>query len=188
VYVIPNGINSREVSSTIKVKSPGSIVWQILTDYDNMPLHVPNLVRSKRLSPPSNDPLAPIRIFHEGGKQILGISFKAAITLNVLEFPPNSNGQATQKFSLVDSNIFDQFEGTWTVQTCPADIQSQTTLEDPCVIVGYSLIVRPKWFLPVVALEWLIREEVPQDLLAVKLAAEKSFRSVEERNKLINII
>ncbi len=39
-------------------------------------------------------------------------------------------------------------------------------------LLTYSVFVRPKGPVPVIALEWRIREDVPRNLLAVKLAAE----------------
>merc|ERR1711865_1095563 len=64
-----------------------------------------------------------------------------------------------------DSQFFSKFDGSWTVQE-----QISTTGEKE-VLCSYDVLVRPKGPVPVAALEWRIREDVPTNLRAVKKAA-----------------
>jgi hypothetical protein len=65
----------------------------------------------------------------------------------------------------VDSQFFSEFDGAWTVkeQRNPATGQVET-------LCSYVVDVRPKGPVPVAALEWRIREDVPTNLRAVKAA------------------
>lgn len=77
-------------------------------------------------------------------------------------------------FSLVDSQMFATFDGEWRVQpfsrarsaTDPAVFEYKTKLT-------YRVDITPKGLVPIPALEWRIREDVPANLLAVKAAAEQ---------------
>ena len=80
-------------------------------------------------------------------------------------------------FTLADSFMFSAFDGSWTVrkhsrvpvnggqlgQSDATRVWSQLT---------YSVLVKPRGPVPVAALEWRIKEDVPTNLLAVKKAVE----------------
>jgi len=68
-------------------------------------------------------------------------------------------------FKCVDSQFFSEFDGSWTVQQ---QIDSSTGEKE--VLCSYDVMVRPKGPVPVAALEWRIREDVPTNLRAVKAA------------------
>lgn len=53
VDILVTGINSRCISASIVVEATPAQVWAILTDYDNLATHVPNLVRSDLVPHPS---------------------------------------------------------------------------------------------------------------------------------------
>merc|ERR1711865_1246162 len=63
-----------------------------------------------------------------------------------------------------DSQFLSEFDGSWTLQE-----QISTTGEKE-VLCSYDVQVRPKGPVPVAALEWRIREDVPTNLRAVKAA------------------
>merc|ERR1712071_182879 len=67
-------------------------------------------------------------------------------------------------FKCVESQFFSEFDGEWKVVSNPDDNGASTT-------VSYVVDVRPKGPVPVAALEWRIREDVPTNLRAVKKAA-----------------
>jgi len=85
-------------------------------------------------------------------------------------------GEVTSRslgFTLADSFMFSAFDGSWTIRKhskVPVKgklgefrVRSQLT---------YSVLVRPRGPVPVAALEWRIKEDVPTNLVAVKRAVE----------------
>jgi hypothetical protein len=68
-------------------------------------------------------------------------------------------------FKCVDSLFFSEFDGDWTVSELAGDNGGSITK------LHYLVDVRPKGPVPVAALEWRIREDVPTNLRAVKRAA-----------------
>ena len=77
-------------------------------------------------------------------------------------------------FDLVDSAMFAAFDGEWRVQPY-SRVRSRTdpTRYDYKSKLSYRVNITPKGLVPVPALEWRIREDVPVNLRAVKAAAEK---------------
>lgn len=166
-------------------------VWAILTDYDDLSKHVPNLVASRRISNKGGDPgdgTHRCRLYQRGAQKIIGFEFGADVTLDMSErivvagwgkkkvdvtvdggvkagvfFPE----ERRIDFKCVDSQFFSEFDGTWRIVEMPDNPftgESETT-------VSYTVEVRPKGPVPVAALEWRIREDVPTNLRAVKKAA-----------------
>jgi hypothetical protein len=91
-----------------------------------------------------------------------GFDFSASVTMDMTEVT-FSESMRQIKFKCVDSQFFSEFDGTWTV-----------IAESPIVTTcQYEVNVRPKGPVPVAALEWRIREDVPTNLRAVKAAALK---------------
>jgi len=180
--------NSRRIGGEITVEAPIEDVWAILTDYDNLSTHVPNLVESRRVrnndttrrrfSSNTNtynnsnnesvqgDGRYKCRLFQRGAQKIVGFEFGASVTLDMTEqiMLSNSNSLLQERkilFKCVDSQFFSEFDGEWKVTSSS---ENETTLR-------YVVDVRPKGPVPVVALEWRIREDVPTNLLAVKKAS-----------------
>jgi hypothetical protein len=153
-------------------------VWTILTDYNNLAVHVPNLVKSQLIYNPSNP--KGIRLFQEGAQKIVGFDFRASLIMDMTEESNDENSSSRQKFirfKLVESGMFSAFEGSWILK-----YHSRNRRYDPVTgqtsytyntLLTYTVLVRPKGIVPVMALEWRIREDVPTNLKAVKIAAEK---------------
>jgi len=163
--------NSRRISGEITVEKPLSDVWAILTDYDNLSTHVPNLVESRRVrgySGPGNqgDGGYTCRLYQKGAQKIVGFQFGADVTMKMQESVMESGDVMTKKidFECVDSLFFSNFDGEWKITSNVVDGADFTT-------VSYVVDVRPKGPVPVAALEWRIREDVPTNLRAVKTAA-----------------
>jgi hypothetical protein len=83
--------------------------------------------------------------------------------------------------------MFSSFDGSWT-----ARYHSRSKVLDPILnkyiykykaILSYSVFVRPRGPVPVLALEWRIREDIPINLKAVKQAAEKYFKIGQSSKK-----
>lgn len=181
--------NSRRIAGEIVVSASLMDVWAILTDYDNLAVHVPNLVASKRLTNEGGeggDGSHKCRLYQRGAQKIIGFEFGADVTMDMREsivvagqsVTTNSHDDTVSShnlfpeerridFKCVDSQFFSEFDGTWRVVQMPDNPftgEAETT-------VSYTVEVRPKGPVPVAALEWRIREDVPTNLRAVKKAA-----------------
>lgn len=159
------------------VPSPLLDVWSILTDYNRLSTHVPNLVESKVISSnsPGNqgDGSYTCRLYQKGAQKIVGFQFGADVTMDMKEHLLLKRGDRSEErsidFKCVDSLFFSEFDGEWRVEELDADAYSGL----PQTKISYTVDVRPKGPVPVAALEWRIREDVPTNLRAVKRAALK---------------
>jgi len=188
--------NSRRIAGEIVVNASPMDVWAIITDYDNLATHVPNLVKSERTTKgpgEAGDGSHTCRLYQRGAQKIIGFEFGADVTMDMKESvvvagnsgtvtkpqeidpddlkPVPSAGLFPQErridFNCVDSQFFSVFDGSWRVVPMPDNPftgEAETT-------VSYTVDVRPKGPVPVAALEWRIREDVPTNLRAVKKAA-----------------
>jgi len=68
-------------------------------------------------------------------------------------------------FKCVDSLFFSEFDGQW--KLTPVNDASSA----PATKIEYVVDVRPRGPVPVLPLEWRIKEDVPTNLLAVKTAS-----------------
>ena len=187
VLIESPSLNSRRITANIIVDGSIEDVWNILTDYDNLSTHIPNLVQSNRVR--ASDPNR-IRLFQEGAQKIVGFDFRASLTMDMKEVYED-DGQAARerkiKFEHVESLMFSTFDGEWTLR-----LYSRSKGIDPSTgeqiwqyrtQLTYTVLVRPRGPVPVLALEWRIREDVPINLLAVKIAAEKlKYRNLRNDN------
>jgi hypothetical protein len=187
--------NSRRIFGDITINAPIQDVWSILTDYNRLAIHVPNLVESKIERPLNNgnmgDGQYQCRLYQKGAQKIIGFEFGASVTMDMREvvsipFNNNSNnGRQTNAlaipvtdpnivlreerkilFKCVDSFYFREFDGEWKVQEF--NNLNTGTIK---TLLSYVVDVRPKGPVPVAALEWRIREDVPTNLRAVKKSA-----------------
>lgn len=170
--------NSRRIYGDITVPAPLRDVWAILTDYNRLSVHVPNLVESRieRVtgSGEMGDGQFKCRLYQKGAQKIIGFEFGASVVMDMKEIvearlPPATTSSvfAERKisFKCADSFFFREFDGEWRVQEQTNDADEVETL------LSYVVDVRPKGPVPVAALEWRIREDVPTNLRAVKKAA-----------------
>lgn len=155
-------------------------IWSILTDYNNLATHVPNLVQSFRVKVPGEP--SKIRLFQEGAQRIIGFDFRASLMMDMTEQPfQEYDGIAIKQrklsFKLVESKMFETFDGSWTVERLSRqreyDPKMQKQIDKFKSKLTYEVFVRPKGPVPVIALEWRIKEDVPINLWAVKLASER---------------
>ena len=188
--------NSRRIAGDITVEAPIDDVWAILTDYDNLSTHVPNLVESKRVQSRNantngsdsvqGDGSYSCRLFQRGAQKIVGFEFGASVTMDMVENIIVAGSKHSKRahenehhstdmlfpeerkigFKCVESAFFSEFDGEWKVVSDAENDQITT--------VSYVVDVRPRGPVPVAALEWRIREDVPTNLRAVKKASLES--------------
>lgn len=159
--------NSRRIAGEITVPTDLEEVWSILTDYDRLSIHVPNLMESRITKRNSGgepgDGQFRCRLFQKGAQKIIGFDFSASVTMDMTE-KMLPNGERAIGFKCVDSQFFKEFDGSWTVK------ERMGPDGNPETVCSYTVDVRPKGPVPVAALEWRIREDVPTNLRAVKSA------------------
>ena len=168
--------NSRRIAGEIIVPKPIDDVWAILTDYDNLSIHVPNLVESRQVNPSRGrrrasaqsvpgDGQYKCRLYQKGAQKIVGFEFGASVTMDMTESLLNENRLIG--FKCVESQFFSEFDGEW-IASPTIDPENP---EQPSTKLKYTVDVRPRGPVPVTALEWRIREDVPTNLRAVKAAS-----------------
>lgn len=178
VRIEKTSANSRKIYGEITVPAPMRDVWAILTDYNRLSIHVPNLVESKIERAAGlgemGDGQYQCRLYQKGAQKIIGFEFGASVTMDMKEvimarLPPSTHGSVSDErkitFKCVDSFFFREFDGEWKVKE---NINEGGEVE---TLLSYVVDVRPKGPVPVAALEWRIREDVPTNLRAVKKAA-----------------
>lgn len=229
VLIEAPSMQSRRITATILVEGDVDEVWQILTDYDNLSTHVPNLVQSYRIPARTdssnndnnsnrgrdrysfNNPnfadntgnnmdnkAINTRIFQEGAQKILGFDFRASLKMDMSEdsmYASRNNGNAKNlQFKLAESFMFSAFEGSWIVKPhsrIAASAGSRNNMRRPSSSnnannrmenddgginvsqLTYNVFIKPRGPVPVAALEWRIKEDIPVNLLAVKKAVEE---------------
>ena len=80
--------NSKRIAGEIVVNASTMDVWSILTDYDDLSTHVPNLVKSKRTSfgpGEAGDGSHPCRLYQRGAQKIMGFEFGADVTMDMTD-------------------------------------------------------------------------------------------------------
>lgn len=174
--------NSRRISGEMLMDIPIDDVWSILTDYDNLATHVPNLVESRIID--SSKP----RVYQRGAQKIFGFEFGADVTMDMTERIHRSHEHDLKKFAVdfkcVESQFFSNFDGSWIVEECVNDLcmpgsNASLPLSSMITSVQYIVDVRPKGPVPVAALEWRIKEDVPTNILAVSNSARSRMLSRE---------
>ena len=103
---------------------------------------------------------------------------RASLTMDMSEDFGDENSSRQQKilsFKCVESSMFSAFEGTWAMRYHTRhrklNEKTQQYTYTYSTLLIYTVLVKPKGIVPVMALEWRIREDVPSNLRAVKIAA-----------------
>jgi len=110
------------------------------------------------------------RLYQKGAQNIVGFEFGASVTMDMSEMIQRRDTPEERReigFKCVESKFFSEFDGYWRVTPC-VDPEDPT---QPASEVEYVVLVKPRGPVPVAALEWRIREDVPTNLRAVKRAA-----------------
>lgn len=197
IRVEKTSFSSRRIGGDITVPAPLKDVWAILTDYNRLATHVPNLIKSQviRNFTPNHeqgDGEFRCKLYQEGAQNIAGFGFSASVTMDMTEKILKSVSQSVLSssslpyskktaerskeeqlildgrsigFKCAESSFFSKFDGEWKIQE---QINSHGEIETS---ITYLVDVKPKGPVPIAALEWRIRKDVPINLLAVKKAA-----------------
>jgi hypothetical protein len=175
VKITTPSVNTRQITASIVVDCTVDDVVNIISDYNNLVTHVPNLIQSYLVPSPN---INGIRLFQEGSQKIIGFDFRASLTMDMVEDFDDENRTKVLRFKLVESKMFSAFDGYWSARHHSRvrkydNLKNEFTY-DYKTLLQYSVYVEPRGRVPVIALEWRIKEDVPINLQAVKAAAEKA--------------
>lgn len=158
VEISKSAWNKRGIRSSILIRASLPTVWSALTDYSRLATFIPNLAFSKQRFHPSGG----IRLEQWGVQRIVGFQFKAAVVLDMTEVGANDPKERAIDFTLASSRDFAAFFGSWRL----------SSVEGGGTWLEYDVNIQPKGLVPVKAVEWRIKEDVPSNLLAVRSYCE----------------
>lgn len=75
----------RRLVASIRIDAPGSSVWQVISDYDNLANFVPNLASSERIRLPTSAPKNVLRVRQVGYKNISYLCLHAESVMDLVE-------------------------------------------------------------------------------------------------------
>ena len=148
---LPNG--TRRLAASLRTPIPFTAIWKILTDYDCLSDHIPNLVSSKVISRDGNR----LHLKQVGAQKLMGLKFSAQVQLELIE----DRDRGLLKFHLLKGD-FRRFEGLWRIENLSNE--KGTSLL-------YELTVQGCVGMPVALIEQRLREDLKTNLLAVEKAA-----------------
>jgi isocitrate dehydrogenase len=105
-------------------------------------------------------------MYQEGAQRIIGFDFRASLLMDMTEQPcVEMDGLTCQQcrilFKLVESQMFQAFDGSWTLTHHSLRREYDTTIqrrvEKPTTKLTYDVTVQPKGPVPVLALEWRVK-------------------------------
>eukprot|EP01025_Chloroclados_australasicus_P067329 TRINITY_DN9309_c0_g1_i10.p1 TRINITY_DN9309_c0_g1~~TRINITY_DN9309_c0_g1_i10.p1 ORF type:complete len:831 (-),score=78.94 TRINITY_DN9309_c0_g1_i10:2398-4689(-) len=160
--VIEKGVDHKTKKLAAEVKVPASVeqVWQVLTDYENLPKFIPNLVECSILESKKK---GIILLRQKACSQSLYWRLEAEAVLAVRE-RTLMWGAKELYFKLIEGD-FEQFEGSWTVEGSSA--MGPTTLR-------YEVNIATVASIPKSIVRHVIRAGLPANVLAVAKQAEKN--------------
>jgi carbon monoxide dehydrogenase subunit G len=123
------------VAAHFNVPAPPSVVWDVLTDYANIPRFMPG-VRSSRVVDRQK---ATVRVEQEAVSTYMFFSKRVHLLLDVEE------GTDTIQFRDVCSSSFERYEGTWTISDDGDDTE-----------LSYKLTAQPAFSVPTFVLRKLL--------------------------------
>jgi|TARA_X000000368_G_scaffold96274_1_gene73908 ribosome-associated toxin RatA of RatAB toxin-antitoxin module len=154
---LPHG--TRRLAVQLRTPLDLDLLWQVLTDYDQLSSFIPNLASSAVLSREHNC----IHLAQVGSQQLLGLTFTAQVELALTEYRP----EGLLQFRMIKGD-FRRFEGSWRLQSLP----DGTSLL-------YDLTVQGCMGMPVGLIEQRLRSDLTANLLAVEQEALRRQASPE---------
>lgn len=146
-----------------KISIPYSLeqVWQVLTNYEAFFEFMPNITQSKQ----SKNPTGGIRLEQVRTKSLMGVNISGRSVFDVEEKFPNEI-----HYQLIEGDL-KAFSGYWRLEPW------ETSENKVGVYLIYEISVLPKSIIPMVLVESVLRQDIPDTLLAVRQRVEKLFGS-----------
>ena len=148
---LPQG--ARRLAAELRSSLPVPLLWDVLTDYENLSRFIPNLSTSELIQRQGQT----VRLQQVGSQQLLGLRFSAQVQLELTEFPQDGLLQ----FRMVKGD-FRRFEGSWQIRQRP----------DGSSLL-YELTVQGCLGMPIALIEERLRDDLSSNLKAVVLEAHR---------------
>ena len=148
---LPQG--TRRLAAELKSPLPVQLLWDVLTDYENLSRFIPNLSSSELIQRQGQT----VRLQQVGSQQLLGLRFSAQVQLELTEFRQDGLLQ----FRMVKGD-FRRFEGSWQIRQRP----------DGCSLL-YELTVQGCLGMPIGLIEERLRDDLSSNLNAVVREAHR---------------
>ena len=151
---LPQGM--RRLAAEVKSPLPVQLLWDVLTDYENLSRFIPNLSTSELIQRKGQT----VRLQQVGSQQLLGLRFSAQVQLELTEFRQDGLLQ----FRMVKGD-FRRFEGSWQIRRRP----------DGSSLL-YELTVQGCLGMPIGLIEERLRDDLSSNLNAVVQEAQRRNR------------
>ena len=153
---MPQGV--RRLAVQLRTTIPVEVLWQVLTDYEQLETFIPNLVSSRLVYKDG----ATVRLQQVGSQQLLGLRFSAQVLLELTEYRP----EGLLQFRMLKGD-FRRFEGSWRVRSLP---EGSSLL--------YELTVQGCLGMPIALIEERLRDDLSSNLSAVEREAHRRWQDV----------
>ena len=148
---LPQG--TRRLAAELKSPLPVHLLWDVLTDYENLSQFIPNLSTSELIQRQGQT----VRLQQVGSQQLLGLRFSAQVQLELTEYRQDGLLQ----FRMVKGD-FRRFEGSWQIRQRP----------DGSSLL-YELTVQGCLGMPIGLIEERLRDDLSSNLNAVVQEAHR---------------
>lgn len=148
---LPQGV--RRLAVQLRLDLQHALVWDVITDYENLSRFIPNLATSRLLWRRG----ARVGLEQVGCQEFCGLRFKARVELELTEKPE----EGLLHFAMTQGD-FRRFEGAWRVSS---DRIGSRLL--------YELTVQGRQGMPIGLIEQRLREDLAANLRAVQREAQR---------------
>jgi ribosome-associated toxin RatA of RatAB toxin-antitoxin module len=151
---LPHGV--RRLAVQLRTPIPVDVLWQVLTDYEQLERFIPNLASSELIYREGSV----VRLQQVGSQQLLGLRFSAQVLLELLEH----QDQGILNFKMLRGD-FRRFEGSW----CVKPLTKGSSLL-------YELTVQGCLGMPIPLIEERLRDDLSSNLSAVEKEAFRRWK------------
>ena len=148
---LPQG--TRRLAAELKSSLPVQLLWEVLTDYENLSQFIPNLSTSELIQRQGQT----VHLQQVGSQQLLGLRFSAQVQLELTEYRQDG----LLRFRMVKGD-FRRFEGSWQIRQRP---KGSSLL--------YELTVQGCLGMPIGLIEERLRDDLSSNLNAVVQEAHR---------------
>ena len=145
---------TRRLAAQLTTSANFDSLWNVLTDYDNLNVYIPNLLSSKKIFQNNNN----VHLKQVGAQDFLGMKFSAEVTIDLFE--ERENGLL--RFKLIKGD-FRKFEGSWKIQNI------KNTKKNSLI---YDLTVQGCQWMPIGMIEKRLKKDLSENLIAVDKQAK----------------
>jgi len=140
------------IHAYVMTSAPPESMWQVLTDYENLPKIVPGMLESRLLGQQDGEVL-----LRQAARVADAVDLSAEVTLAVREEPPDRI-----LFRCVSGDL-KRMDGMWRLNNSTGN----------GMLVAYEVVVQPTVWVPCWIVKRRLHEEVPKQLHALVSEAER---------------